>query len=473
MQYLKIENPGFTSTECFTMLGVSTSRNCGNSDVIGQFGSGFKHSINLCLRKDVKLHVFSSKLCLEFAGEAFNVNDNINTKSFNRVVCRITGKDEEGKTYNRTEKLGWTLEYGAADWDTIGMALREFIANAYDRTIRLEKQLNCVAIELVNENQVRAKDGFTRIFIEATPEVLQYFNQLKSRFLHTVNLNNKLGILEKAGRSLNDTDRAMVYKKGVYVRQAASYYGNSIFDYNLGDELPLDECRNANDYDIRRYASQRLIMCSNPSYRTKLLRSLGEQQETWEASFPEETMMYKVDEFKDELSSMWKGTFGSLFGKNAVITQGEFTQNDLTTGKGYTPVTIKSKSWFKVLEKLGIPTYTLVLSKDELEGISFHEIPAKIGEEFSKVWSLLSSNGVTGNKDKPSLKVFSKLVDAGKQPPLGYYKEGCVHINKDWNSGKQLFITLLEECVHYITGSTDCSRDFQEYLLNLCYELNK
>ena len=50
MSYLVIQNPGVAPIEGFTLLGVSTTRDCGVEGTIGQFGSGNKHAINVLLR---------------------------------------------------------------------------------------------------------------------------------------------------------------------------------------------------------------------------------------------------------------------------------------------------------------------------------------------------------------------------------------------------------------------------------------
>ena len=53
--YLLVQNPGVAPVEGYTLLGVSTTRNCGVVGTIGQFGSGAKHAINTLLRAGLKL----------------------------------------------------------------------------------------------------------------------------------------------------------------------------------------------------------------------------------------------------------------------------------------------------------------------------------------------------------------------------------------------------------------------------------
>jgi hypothetical protein len=48
---------------------------------------------------------------------------------------KYSGK--EGDTSrSATEDLGFVLEYGATDWATVELALREFVSNAIDRAIQ-------------------------------------------------------------------------------------------------------------------------------------------------------------------------------------------------------------------------------------------------------------------------------------------------------------------------------------------------
>ena len=64
--YLKIENVGVCPPEGFTVLGVSLADTSSNQGVIGQFGSGNKHGVAVCLRHDVQPIVFCGSLRLEF-----------------------------------------------------------------------------------------------------------------------------------------------------------------------------------------------------------------------------------------------------------------------------------------------------------------------------------------------------------------------------------------------------------------------
>ncbi len=160
--FLCIQNPGVAPVEGFTLLGVSTTRDCGVEGAIGQFGSGNKHAINVLLRAGLKVFVYCGKTRLDFQTRDDEIDDGLIRKPVKRVVCKLGG------TSTRTIDLGWVLDFGAIDWTDLGMALREFVSNAIDRTVReengefipamLDERLS---IKTVDDERVKAKDGYT------------------------------------------------------------------------------------------------------------------------------------------------------------------------------------------------------------------------------------------------------------------------------------------------------------------------
>ena len=61
----------------------------------------------------------------------------IASKEFGRVVVKYGGSDPvTGASRSSTEDLGFVLTYGEKDWTEAALALREFVSNAIDRSIR-------------------------------------------------------------------------------------------------------------------------------------------------------------------------------------------------------------------------------------------------------------------------------------------------------------------------------------------------
>jgi hypothetical protein len=167
-------------------------------------------------------------------------------------VVKYGGTDPiTGASRSSTEDLGFVLDYGKQDWGEVELALREFVSNAIDRSIREWGDWSGVKIEVVDEGQVRAKRNFTRVFIPMNAEVLEFFNSLGKWFLHFSEPEalNK-AILPKRNRNLGERKAAVIYRRGVRVREFESSDQESLFDYNLND-LTIDESRKASDWDVK------------------------------------------------------------------------------------------------------------------------------------------------------------------------------------------------------------------------------
>ena len=160
---------------------------------IGQFGSGNKHAVNVLLRAKLFPVVFCGNHKLEFTTRPGRMQALEGQTDYNRVVVKHGGTDEDGTSVTYTEELSQTDEYGAIDWNCLGMAFREFVSNAIDAAIAVNRQANGnakwpwegVKVELVPEEKVRAKRGYTRVFVPADNEdVIRFFANLGKWFLH-------------------------------------------------------------------------------------------------------------------------------------------------------------------------------------------------------------------------------------------------------------------------------------------------
>jgi hypothetical protein len=260
--YLKIENPGVAPTESFTLMGASTKRNSDNGAVIGNFGTGNKQSINVLLRERIYPIIFTDKLRMDFQTREQQVNDGLRFTEFNRIVVKFSGKDQYGSSKIPQKILdgSWNME------PLIGLSLNLHCENSFlmplDRAVeqgefefiknflsnknelylqeikskcgagyietskKLEeyrkntRDFQNVVIEIVNENQVRAKAGTTRIFVPLTPKVYEFYNNVDKWFLHfkEPELLN-CTILPKSNRNLGERKTAVIYRRGVRVRE--------------------------------------------------------------------------------------------------------------------------------------------------------------------------------------------------------------------------------------------------------------
>lgn len=481
--FLKIENPGTAPSEAFTLLGASTKRG-GGSKYIGTFGSGNKHGVAVLLRKGLSPVVFSSNLRMEFSTAPVSVDDGIDSTEFGRVQVKYGGKDESGRNRSSQEDLGFVLEYGAADWGSVDLALREFVSNAIDHATKyndhngaeVKYEWDGVSIEVVDEKQVRAKKGWTRVFVPLTDEVLAFYNNLGKWFLH-FSEPELLGkaILPKNGRNLGDSQRAVIYRRGVRVREFTSG-GNtpSLFDYNL-EGLRLDESRQVDDWNVKQAAAQ-AIRDADQNTLVKLFLSMG-QGTFWEHTF--DTYGLRPDTWSETAEQTaarqekWKGAVKSAIGEDAVVITEDDSNAERVSRKGYRTVTVPS-AYREVAEQYGLRTTDKVLSQDERSGREIIDATPTAVAAVDWVWTMAEIFHMTSQKPKPPVKSFRSQMDA-ESNVKGFERDGTVYLSvlvakegpatPQEHFSDELIHVAMEEVAHYVTGATDNSRDFQEWFI--------
>lgn len=470
--FLMIENPGVCPPEGFTVMGVSLADTSDNDGVIGQFGSGNKHGVTLCLRKGVNPVVFCGTLRLEFFTKPQTVSDSKASKDFARV-CVKYGGTYNGVSKSSTEDLGFVLDYGKKDWDDIAMALREFISNSIDRCIRENDNWDDVKVEVVDESKVRAKAGVTRVFLPLTEEVFEFYNNLGKWFLHFSEPDAiKRGILHKRDRNFGDRKTAVIYRRGVRVREFEGNDLPSLFDYNLND-LSIDEARKASDWDVQYYCGQALSNAEEDVLAIYFNRMMKSREGLWEFSFSSGSMQHWGNNTKR--SERWQKAFSSIAGDRAVLARDAATAERLA-GKGYIPV-LASDDMILAAQCYGVATAEKILTLDEMVGRDVTEATDSAQAALDFVWGIVEKHGLTQGKTKPPVFCFTSILDAGVMLN-GYYREGNVFINAALAPtggalclSERLIKCALEEVAHYVTEATDNSRDFQDYLLVLAVKM--
>lgn len=480
--YLKIENVGVCPPEGFTVLGVSLADTSNHEGVIGQFGSGNKHAVAVLLRQELSPIVFAGTLKLEFTSRPQTVSDSKASKDFGRVVVKYGGSDPiTGASRSSTEELGFVLDYGKQDWQDVALALREFVSNAIDRSIREKGDWSGVKAEIVDESQVRAKRDNTRVFLPMNAEILEFFNNLGRWFLHfsePESLNK--AILPKKNRNLGERKAAVIFRRGVRVREFESSDAESLFDYNLND-LTIDEARKASDWDVRHHCGRALANADKDILTRLFDRLINCDEPVWEFGFDIYSLRpcySDTAEVEQRRKQNWQDAFASIAGEEAVLTGKQSV--DQLERKGYKPVQAP-ESLVNAAELYGVQTPAKVLSSDELVGRAISDPTPDAQASVDFVWELLEEIGLTNGKQKPPVKCFTSILDGGVMLN-GYYRDGTVFIHEDLGGNAsvvggrealsdRLLKVALEEISHWVTQSTDNSRDFQNYLLDIAVKL--
>jgi hypothetical protein len=468
--FLKIENPGTTSFEFLSTLGLSSSR--GNNKVIGQFGTGAMASIGILLRNQIPFFIYSGNLKFDFFVDRKMVNDGLQDIEFQQICCKISGKDNDNKQVNRTEKLNVAIGYGELDWDRQEMVCREFVSNAIDRVVKehgegLVKQL--VSIEPIEDNQVRAKSGATRVFLKLTPNIEEFYHNLHKKFLHfgkPLSLKRKILVKDKLSH-INEDRYAHIYKKGVFVRECSTEGLPSLFNYNFGDELKLDECRNADDYTARSTAAVSLGL-ADEYILVDYMKSLVSGTKYWEHTFDPDylRLVYctrSEQQIKDQ-ADRWKKAYDIAFG-DAILCPSDGFMVKRVTEKGYRTTDIPHTKIYECLRKFGIRSAEEILSKIEVKGNETVEVPECVKEIARDVWSKLEGFGLTNGCPMPTVSGYRKIASGGVTiKGLALIAENEIHLNDEFfGKTEDMYHTILHEFAHCITKSLDFTSDFQEF----------
>lgn len=460
-KFLKIENPGTCDSKSFVILGASFSDSMLSQErrelLIGNFGSGCKNSICVLLRNKLAPIVFCSSLKMEFSTEEVEIREGKIAKNISQVQVKYSGK-EYGKSKSTTELLSMTDEFGKINWDKTELALREFVSNAIDSCIKASGNWSGVDISIVDENQVRAKTGTTRVFIPVNEDVLKFYLDIGKWFLHFSEPESILKtVLPKKDRNFTDKKMAVVYRRGVFIREFNPHGEKenqpSMFDYNLRD-LTLGEDRKASDWDVKYYCGQALANIQDVSIAGEFLDNFG--KDYWEAHFDDWAMSgisYN--------QGIWQEAYKKYYGDSVVCTEEKIER---VKRKGYSTVKISDQQ-MSVFKKIGIKTQLDILSKDEIDGLEMVRPTQEMVEVLDEVWEMFEDAHLTMNEEKPPLYSFSSCMNAG-EVMRGFWRDDKVYI-KDDLSGKALKKVMIEECTHHCTKATDLSRGFQSFLLDL------
>jgi hypothetical protein len=403
-------------------------------------------------------------LSLEYFLKPITVNDDIDIHSFHQVCVKKIGKTDEGRTVNRTEELSWTLDHGSLDWNDVSMACREFLSNAIDRCVK-SGDLGNLVIEVVEENQVRAKKGHTRIFLPYSPEVVKFHLEIEKRFLNTEKIT-PLGVMDKKCRNLK-SDGAMIYRKGVLVKETKNKC-RSVFDYNMGEELHIDECRNSDDYSLLYCAALYVLTKSSHAQKVTFLSQILSDKSP--ASWEESLTLYGAsgiwEDYKFSIlaeKDKWEKAWHEVAGKNTILLDSPKPEGLLST-KGLRPVYSKSHGWYFLFNNMGLNTGDNLLTEDEKIGRYVKEAGDTLIKEVEVVWQWMQKKGLTQDKNKPEIKEFTQdgLTE------YGYYKDNTIFINSVVvGNGVLCTAVIFEELVHYVTGLEDYSLKLQQYLFHL------
>ena len=416
--YLCIRNAGIAPIQSFTVLGLSSAR--GKADKIGQFGSGSKHGVNLLMRNNIIPIIYLGNDKLEFSYRKEFMGDT----EYSQVEYTFKGEKKDA---------GFALEFGALDWDNIEMAIREFISNAIDSS-----GSENILIEIVSS--VEPVNDFTSVYIPLNDQIRSYYNNLDKYFLHFSEDKSTTSVFE------NRYENGRIYRKGVFVREC----GKSLFSYNFGDDVKIDESRNMQDYSMFNKMGSELNKKENAEMYKTLLRKYDSEIQYTEFAISQYYLTVRPVLFQE------------VFGKDYMFTSSE-TIFDICKNKGLNVYLVKNMEGF-FTNASNAEDY---LSTAEKSGIKESKASTDTMRCFRKVWNKLQNANLTNDKPVPVVVEFSEPPKGpNNSVRMGFWcpNTNKIYINSDYTCNIKV---MLEECAHYITRSSDGSREFQQFAFNV------
>ena len=302
----------------------------------------------------------------------------------------------------------------------------------------------------------------------ARAPVVRFFANLGKWFLHFSEPEAiTQAILTKKARNLDaDCHTAVIYRRGVRVREIDQYSSESLFDYNLND-LRVDESRNVDDYQCRNAATKAMAKAS-PEVLAHWMKSFRENTLYWEHQFGGYELKPQWGETAEEIAARkanWNKAL-ELVGDSVVLAAKDGPVQSLAR-KGYDALEVP-ETVVRAAEEYGCPTPSKILSADELDGReSFDPTPDAVAA-LDWVWERINQAGMDDGKAKPEIRCFRKVMNGGTVV-LGFLRDGIVYVNEDLATGASVELrqTVLEEVAHYLTESKDCTRDLQDWAFKL------
>jgi hypothetical protein len=479
--YLRVSNPGEAPIEGFFLLGASSTRRAGVTGTTGQFGSGVKHFISLCLARGVDLVVYAGLVKIKFGLQPITVDDHLGEETFQRICFRAEGTLPDGRSICRSESTSLTTEYGTQDWVSLDQGLREVVTNAMDRAQREAQAqgkpagdtsyIDAVTFDAVSGTP-RARAGITQVFIEYTEEVEDFHKDLGRWFLHFQDRSLlKQTFLPKKDRNRGDRKTAVIYRDGVLVREV---YGDpSLFDYNFSSQkLRIDEARNLDDYAVADAAS-RALRDAPVEVLTEVLRAVQEQAKVWERTtlggygYQLKDSYADTPEVKEARRATWAQAFKAVAGEDGVLCAADLTA-EVVVRKGRQALVVSESGFRDALQDRGVTTDVQVLTDGDRRGVEDLPATLTVQRTVDDVWTLLELLDLTRGAEKPPVHCFKKLLESGTAR-LGHcdLNTGVISVNTDISGGPSdaLAQVVFEELGHSITRARggDLSRDIQDF----------
>ena len=279
-----------------------------------------------------------------------------------RVMCKLGG------TSTRSIDLGWVLDFGAINWTDLAWPCGS--SSATPSTERCARRTASSARDArrtagcppVCDEKVKAKDGYTRVYIEINDEVQRYLDSCPIASCISRPIRRRSGSRFCPRPTKPERQKsAVIYRAGVFVREIEESTDESFTINFKQDELQIDECRNSSDLPSRRPSPNstagvglELVRCSRPwSIEASLESSLDRHYicPSWETP-------------KEEQQQAWQTGVAGRGGRCRDVPS---FRDDCRVrgGKGHAANAIKASNIVEAAARFGVRTDAKVLTETE------------------------------------------------------------------------------------------------------------
>jgi len=432
-KYILIQNDGEIETNSFELIGASTKRD--EKGKIGFFGSGLKYSIAYMMRKGIDFKIFSGLNEIKFT----TTNEVLKGKDFARIC--INGKET---SYTVTMGPTWTK-----DW----FVLREIYCNALDEG-------SCTLVR--STENVYPSEGKTRIFVELTPELEQVVHEWDAYFadertplfttadIYTGYLGSEDGGIYRQPAHVYNKTGGTLYRRGIRVYNTERL----LYDYNL-NHVAINEDRTAKHGPTISYVAIGIFsLFSDEGYIKSVLRTAEDEKPCFEYQ------SLSTSDRENEVSDKWI----AFSEQNVLVVKeksGKYAQQLVACKKEVFLI----PSLFARLLKQAHPSITIIGMGNVVGDTAFTEI-----EPTPKMNFLLKEVLKSLGEMKYEVPFDIDVVEFEDDKTMGHADVPNKKIRiaaTTFDMGRrEIAMTLMEECEHIKSKSSDETREFQTHIFS-------
>lgn len=419
MKYLKITNSGELDIRLVALMGGTTKAN--DQYKIGQFGTGLKYTLAYLFRNNLNFKIFAGTEAIKVSLEFEDIKD----EHF-EIICI------NGNRTSITTRMG--LEWNA--W----MIIRELWCNALDEG---GNRRDVVSVE--DFGVINGTPGETSFYIQINSEVQKVLDDWNKYFIHDVE-----PMADGVNYAIyNSFDHLRLYKQGVLIHEAEGQ--KALFNYDI---------KNASINELREFRGTKSMEMSI-ALKKAPKKTIEYFLENVTSDHYEGCETFDYDWGGYSFSDQWKEVIG-----DAKIIHPEALKN--LQEKGIE---------MDMARAVVVPKKVYTALTQQFPGIGALRVANKVNEFYETV------NQALEQKIKEAL-VILESCDYYMAPELKFVY-GCFgdkNVNAQVNlDTKEILLSdslinaslfkicaiLIEECEHFNTGFSDCSRSFQQHFIDL------